>query len=104
MSREITWVAEAPQAAFLLLTDVDEVLYGGARQGGKSDALLMFSILRRREHPGSKGLILRKTLSDLNKEGALIPRSHELLRGHARYHAGAQVAVPQRGRHRVRVL
>ncbi len=80
------WVAEPPQAAFLSFADVDEAMYGGARQGGKSDALLIFSILRRNQYPGSKGLILRRTLADLTKEGALIPRSHELLQGIATFH------------------
>lgn len=85
-ARALGWLAEPPQAQFLGFTDVDEALYGGARQGGKSDALLMFSIARRLAHPGSKGLILRRTLADLSKEGALISRSHELLTGIATYH------------------
>ncbi len=80
------WKAEPPQQRFLAFDNVDEALYGGARQGGKSDALLVFSIARRTAHRGSKGLILRRTLADLHKEGALIPRSHELLTGVATYH------------------
>ena len=85
-NQERVWKAEAPQRTFLRHEGVDEALYGGARQGGKSDALLIFSIRRRGKHPSSKGLILRRTLADLTKEGALIPRSHELLQGIATYH------------------
>src|SRR5579859_5189128 len=85
-ARALGWTPEPPQSRFLTFTDVDEVLYGGARQGGKSDALLVFSIARRLKHPGSKGLILRRTLADLSKEGALISRSHDLLSGVATYH------------------
>ena len=83
---EREWTSEPPQAVFLSHKDVDEALYGGARQGGKSDAVLIFSIARRQEFPGSKGLIIRRQLSDLTKEGALIPRSHELLGGIAQWH------------------
>src|SRR5689334_2574030 len=85
-ARALGWTAEPPQSQFLKFADVDEALYGGARQGGKSDALLVFSIARRTAHRGSKGLILRRTLADLNKEGALIARSHDLLTGVATYH------------------
>lgn len=75
------WKAEPPQAAMLRQDDVDELLYGGSRGGGKSDALLIFNIRRRTKYPGSSGLILRRKLTDLTKQGALIPRSHELLGG-----------------------
>lgn len=78
---ERVWRATAAQRRLLRLDHVDEVLYGGARGGGKSDTLLVFSIRRRVRHPGSRGLILRRTLADLTKGGALIPRSHELLAG-----------------------
>ena len=64
MSETRDWIAEPPQATFLSFADVDEAMYGGARQGGKSDALLIFSILRRNQYPGSKGLFLRRTLAD----------------------------------------
>src|SRR5437879_11734182 len=89
-AQALGWKAEPPQSQFLKFTDVDEALYGGARQGGKSDALLIFSIKRRTEHRGSKGLILRRTLSDLSKEGALISRSQELRSGVGTYHTTEQ--------------
>ncbi|MEW6045001.1 MAG: phage terminase large subunit [Bacillota bacterium] len=72
------WAATPRQALFLNAAE-DEVLYGGAAGGGKSDALLMFSILRRIAIPGSRGLILRRTFPEL--ERSLILRSLELLAG-----------------------
>lgn len=50
-----------------------------------SDALLIFSIMRRTQIPGSKGLILRRTFPEL--ESSLILRSHQLLAGLAHYKA-----------------
>ncbi len=72
------------QARFLSSTE-DEVLYGGAAFGGKTEALLMHEIRRREKYPGSAGLMLRRTFQDLNKEGALIPRSKEILWGRAHW-------------------
>lgn len=76
------WRPQPKQAAFFTRTE-DEVLMGGAAFGGKSHALLVFSIRRREKYPRSAGLMLRKTFADLNKEGALIPLSHEMLAGYA---------------------
>lgn len=74
----LTWAAQPKQKEFLELK-VKEALYGGAAGGGKSDALLIFAILYATKYPGSKILILRRTLQELQKEGSLIPRSLELL-------------------------
>ncbi|MCX6021604.1 MAG: phage terminase large subunit, partial [Chloroflexi bacterium] len=74
------WRAQPRQAAFLRRTEI-EALYGGAAGAGKTDALLVFSIRRRVRHPGSRGLLLRRTYADLNREGAAIARSRELLEG-----------------------
>lgn len=76
------WRATPKQAEFLTAEE-DEVLYGGAAGGGKSDALLIFSIMRRMAIPKSRGLILRRTFPEL--ERSLILRSHELLTGLAKY-------------------
>ncbi len=56
----------------------DEVLYGGAAGGGKSDALVM-EALRQVEIPAYKGLILRKTY----------PQLTELLEKSLRYYPAA---------------
>lgn len=66
------------QAAFLLLSDVEEVLFGGAAGGGKSDALLM-AALQYVDVPGYSAILFRRTFADLNQRGALIPRSKEWL-------------------------
>lgn len=57
----------------------DEVLYGGAAGGGKSDALLQFIWLRRQAIERSRGLILRRTFPELQR--SLILRSQELWTG-----------------------
>ena len=104
-AQALGWKAEPPQSQFLKFTDVDEALYGGARQGGKSDALLIFSIKRRTEHRGSKGLILRRMLSDLSNEGAADltqPRATE--RGGNVPYARTPLAVPRGRGDRVQLL
>ncbi len=59
----------------------DEVLYGGSAGPGKSDAILAFCIGRRVMHPGSVGLVLRRSLPELERGSGLIPRAKELLYG-----------------------
>ncbi|NPV90086.1 MAG: terminase [Firmicutes bacterium] len=81
---ERAWRATPRQEEFLNSPE-DEVLYGGAAGGGKSDALLIFSILRRQSIEGSRGLILRRTYPEL--ERSLILRSYEMLTGWASYQA-----------------
>lgn len=49
------------------LKDVDEILFGGQAGGGKSELLLMFSLLRRLTCQGSIGIIFRRTFKDLDK-------------------------------------
>ena len=66
------------QLAALMLPHVDELLFGGALGGGKSDYLLM-EALRYCDIPGFSSIIFRRQLTDLKQPGALIHRSHEWL-------------------------
>lgn len=58
-----------PKQALMLndLAEVDEILWGGQAGGGKSEGLLLFSLLRRMQNPKSVGLTLRKTFRELDK-------------------------------------
>jgi predicted phage terminase large subunit-like protein len=66
-----------PQAYFLTLP-VKEALYGGAAGGGKSAALLA-AALQYVAVPGYSAILFRRTLTDLELEGSLIPMSHQWL-------------------------
>src|SRR5438093_175340 len=55
----------------------DELLYGGAAGGGKSEFLLASAVTMALAVPGSRSLILRRTFPDLDR--SLIPRLLERL-------------------------
>lgn len=57
-----------------------EILFGGAAGGGKSAGILM-AALQYVEVPGYAALLLRRSFADLELPKALIPLSHEWLRG-----------------------
>lgn len=67
------------QHAFLLTDSIEDVLFGGAAGGGKSEVLLS-AALQYVDVPGYAALLFRRTYMDLQKPDALIPRSHEVLR------------------------
>lgn len=70
----------ATQQAFLCLDGVEDVLFGGAAGGGKSSALLA-AALQYVDVPGYGAMLFRKKYTDLFQPDALIPRSHQWLRG-----------------------
>lgn len=71
--RKAVWVPQPRQAVFMARGE-DEVLFGGAAGGGKSDVLVA-EALRQVHIPHYKGLILRKTFPQL---GELIDKTLNL--------------------------
>jgi hypothetical protein len=64
---EKPWTPSAPQARALSI-DIYEILYGGARGGGKTDAGIVFMMLPacgEKSHADYSGLVLRKNHTDL---------------------------------------
>lgn len=74
---EKIWKPTPKQQQVLSLPDsVFECLGGGAAFGGKTDLGIMLPCIRQfTEHPRFKGLVLRRTFADLEKE--IVPRQHE---------------------------
>lgn len=65
-----------PQTAFVTCP-VEDVLFGGARGGGKTDSLLGRALIRSLQYPGLyRGLLLRRTYDELDEVNG---RAHELL-------------------------
>jgi hypothetical protein len=66
------------QHAFLLVDWIEDVLFGGAGGGGKSEAVAA-GALQYADVAGYAGLIFRRTYMDLQEPDALIPRMREIL-------------------------
>lgn len=71
------WKPTPKQNSVLQLPDtIFEALGGGAAGGGKTDLGIMIPAIREHvNHPKYKALIMRRTMTDLEKE--IIPRQHE---------------------------
>lgn len=80
LTKYIPFAPHPKQAAFLLMNEVLEVMFGGGAGPGKSTALLM-AALQYVDCPGYSALILRRTFKQLSKKKALLDVSHEWLDG-----------------------
>lgn len=74
----IAHIPHPTQQLFLSLNGHEEVMFGGAAGGGKSDALLM-AALQYVDVPGYNALLLRRTWPDLSLPGAIMDRARTWL-------------------------
>jgi len=80
------YIPHAPtqqQAWFLALSE-QEIMYGGAAGGGKTNALLM-AALQYVHVPSYSAIVFRRSYTDLELPDALIPRSKDWLTGKAKW-------------------
>lgn len=77
-SKYIPKIPTPKQYAAMMLANVEELLYGGALGGGKTD-FLAYEALRYCDLPGFAAILFRRQLTDLSQPGSLIPRIAEWL-------------------------
>jgi hypothetical protein len=80
--RRTVWEPHAGPQTALFQMPADFILYGGAKGGGKTDALLIMAV-RDYDKPGYKAILFRRTFPELERH--IILRSHELFSGIGQY-------------------
>ncbi len=78
------WEATPKQALFLSRTE-DDVFFGGAKFGSKTDGLLAWCITRRQKYAKSRGLFIRRELAEVVKQGAAWDRIQEFCGSDCKY-------------------
>jgi len=95
-----TWMPQPKQAA-MLSSDVEDILFGGARFGGKTDGLLGDFANRARIYGGQvRGILFRRSFPELEEVQA---RLREALTRARRPHAGRALERAQRSAARRRL-
>lgn len=78
------WAAQPKQAlATKLSRTADELLFGGAAGGGKSEWLMRYMADQMERYPGNRGVLFRRVFPALNR--TIVPRAKAILRDRAKW-------------------